>query len=102
MDKVVIGVGGLLLFVLVAFVLALFTGFTVSVLWGWFIVPLGVAQIGFAHAYGISLLGSVLMSTRGLNTNGEGGWVTVATGVAAGLVINLLALLLGWIAVGFM
>ena len=95
MDKVLIGVGGLLL---VVFVLAVFTGFTVSVLWGWFIVPLGVAQIGFAHAYGISLLGSALMSTRGLNTNGEGGWVTVATGI----VINRLSLLRGWVAVGFM
>jgi hypothetical protein len=98
MDKVVIGVGGLLFFVLVAFALAVFTGFTVSVLWGWFIVPLGVAQIGFAHAYGISLLGSVLMSTRGLNINGEGGWTTAAVGI----LINLLALLFGWVAVGFM
>lgn len=100
MDKVVIGVGGLLLFVLVAFALAMFTGFTVSVLWGWFIVPLGMAQIGFAHAYGISLLGSVLMSTRGLNMTGDGtnGWMTAA----AGILINLLALLFGWVAVGFM
>jgi|SRR5690606_6413695 len=98
MDKVLMGVGGLLLLIVVAFVLALFTGFTVSVLWGWFIVPLGVAQIGFAHAYGISLMGSVLMSTRGLNNNDEGGWMTVA----AGILINLLALLFGWIAVGFM
>jgi uncharacterized membrane protein len=100
MDKVLMGVGGLLLVVVVAFVLALFTGFTVSVLWGWFIVPLGMAQIGFAHAYGISLLGSVMMSTRGINMAGDGtnGWTTAAVGI----VINLLALLLGWVTVGFM
>ena len=100
MDKILIGVGGLLLFVVVAFVLALFTGFTVSVLWGWFVVPLGVAQIGFAHAYGISLIGSVLMSTRGINMAGDGtnGWMTAAVGI----LINLLALLFGWVAVGFM
>lgn len=100
MDKILIGVGGVLLFVVEVFVLALFTGFSVSVLWGWFIVPLGVAQIGLAHAYGISLLGSALMSTRGLNTAGGGtsGWTRTATGI----LINLVALLFGWVAVGFM
>jgi len=98
MDKVLIGVGGLLLFVVVAFVLALFTGFTISVLWGWFIVPLGVAQIGFAHAYGISLVSSVLLSTRGVDVSGENGWRTAAIGI----LINLIALLFGWVAVGFM
>ena len=98
MDKLLLVIGGTLLFVLVVFCMALFTGFTVSVLWGWFIVPLGMAQIGFAHAYGISLLGSVLMSTRGLNINGEGGWKTAVVGI----LINLLALLFGWVAVGFM
>lgn len=98
MDKLLVVIGWTLLFVLVVFCIALFTGFIVSVLWGWFIVPLGVAQIGFAHAYGISLLGSVLMSTRGLNINGEGGWMTVVAGIG----INLLALLLGWVATGFM
>lgn len=29
-------------------------GFVVSIGWGWFIVPLGVQQIGFDHALGLS------------------------------------------------
>lgn len=27
-----------------------------SLLWGWFIVPLGVVPIGYAHAFGLSLI----------------------------------------------
>lgn len=30
-------------------------GFVVSIGWGWFVVPLGVTPIGFAHALGISV-----------------------------------------------
>ena len=30
--------------------------FTLSTLWGWFIVPLGAPAIGIAHAAGISVL----------------------------------------------
>lgn len=98
MDKLLVVIGGTLLFALVVFCMALFTGFTVSVLWGWFLVPLGLAKIGFAHAYGISLFGSVLLSTRGINASGKGETKLIVTGIG----INLLALLLGWVAVGFM
>lgn len=31
-------------------------GFTLSTLWRWFMVPLGVPAIGMAHAYGLLLL----------------------------------------------
>lgn len=32
------------------------TAFTLSTLWGWFIVPLGVNAIGAAHAFGLSTI----------------------------------------------
>lgn len=30
-------------------------------LWGWFVMPLGVPDIGYAHAFGLGLLGRVLV-----------------------------------------
>ncbi|MCQ9618380.1 hypothetical protein L1889_18240 [Paenalcaligenes niemegkensis] len=42
---------------------ALWFGLALSVLWGWFIVPLfGVAQIGAAQAYGLILVLRVLQA----------------------------------------
>lgn len=32
------------------------TMFTISTVWGWFIVPLGAPVIGWAQAYGLSLI----------------------------------------------
>lgn len=34
----------------------LVVAFTLSTLWGWFIVPLGFPVIGMVHAYGLSLV----------------------------------------------
>ena len=39
---------------------SILSGFVLKQLWGWFIVPLGAAQIGIAHALGLSLLVSAL------------------------------------------
>jgi hypothetical protein len=44
---------------IVVAVVALFglaNAWVLSILWSWFIVPLGVAQIGVAHTYGIFLM----------------------------------------------
>lgn len=35
-------------------------GFVLSKLWGWFLVPLGVPEIGFAHSIGVCILISFL------------------------------------------
>lgn len=32
------------------------TGLAISLLWQWFLVPLGVIPIGIAHAFGLSLI----------------------------------------------
>lgn len=33
----------------------------IALLWGWFIVPLGVAAIGILHAFGVYLVGRVII-----------------------------------------
>jgi hypothetical protein len=48
---------------------ALLEGLALSTMWGWFVVPLGVADIGVAHALGLSL-------TLSLVTNQYSDWDT--------------------------
>lgn len=96
MDKLGVAMIAGLALVGVMILLALFGAFTISTLWSWFVVPFGVQAISLAHAYGLSVLASVFMSTRGLgNTKATD---TLMTGV----VLNVFALLFGFIAVQFM
>lgn len=95
-DKLGLAIVGGVSLVAVMVVLALFGAFTISTLWGWFIVPLGVKSIGLAHAYGIGVLVTIFQGARGLsNTNTTNTLVT-------GIILNIIALLFGGIAVQFM
>ena len=46
--------------------LMLTSAFTGATLWGWFIIPLGIAQISYVHAYGLGIVGSFMLGTRGI------------------------------------
>ena len=48
----------------------LFKAFVLTQLWTWFIAPLGVMQVGLAHAYGISVALS-LFTYSGSNTSDD-------------------------------
>jgi hypothetical protein len=92
MDKVIVaGIG----MVTVMIVLALFGAFTISTLWAWFVVPLGVKAVTTAHAYGLSVIVSVFMGSRGLGGDSS-------TVLIQGVLINIFALIFGGIAVNFM
>jgi hypothetical protein len=70
-----------------------------SVLWGWFVVPLGVNALGIAHAFGVSLVASLLVRPhRDKTTNKE----EYAAEIVKVILVPLMALLFGYIAVGFM
>ena len=97
MDKLGIAIFGGLALVGVMILLALFGAFTISTLWGWFVVPFGVQTISLAHAYGLSVLASVFVSTRGLSNNTK-----AADTLLTGVMLNVFALLFGFIAVQFM
>ena len=96
MDKLGVAVVAGLALVGVMILLALFGAFTISTLWSWFVVPFGVQSISLAHAQGLSVLTSVFMSTRGLSNT------KAADALLTGVVLNILALLFGFIAVQFM
>ena len=44
----------------VALVVAFWKAFVLTIIWGWFIVPLGVPAIGVLHAYGLLLFTSLV------------------------------------------
>lgn len=96
MDKVGVAILACLGIVAVMIVLALFGAFTISTLWGWFVVPLGVKSVTMAHAYGLSTVVTVFMSMRGLQGN-DSGQVLVG-----GIMLNIFALIFGGIALQFM
>lgn len=49
---------------LLAGLLAVICGFTIMVMWGWFIVPLGLPTINIFHACGIDMLVTFLITTE--------------------------------------
>lgn len=54
--KLIAGMAGIPLAMLVIAVFIPWYGFAVSVLWRWFVVPLGAPEITWAHAAGLSLI----------------------------------------------
>ena len=82
--------------------LGIWWGYAIHTLWAWFAVPLGVTPISIAHAYGLSVLFGLFMSTRGLDVGKEKSNDEWASSVILGVLMPAIALLFGWIAVGFM
>lgn len=74
-------------------------GWALKVLWGWFLVPFGVAQIGVAHAIGICAATSLLTSKARM---GDNSWSGLWTATGAAVVIPLLAVAVGWVAHSWM
>lgn len=77
-----------------------YNAWVLTMLWGWFIVPLGVKSLSIAHAYGFTLVTGLILSNRGIKENkGKDDWVS---SIITWLLLPLVALFFGWIAVGFM
>lgn len=103
-DRLTLGVvasallGGALAIVLVVVWAAFWAGFTLSALWGWFIVPIfGLPALSVAQAYGVTL---VLGATRGYRREAKSDdsfGTVVAKGVVIPPFVAGLLLLVGWI-----
>lgn len=83
---------------LVIFVAAIYSGFVLSILWAWFIVPLGMMKIGVAQGIGISLTLNMLLGIRGLYATAEQKKEMFWTA----MLMPLLSLLFGYITIQFM
>lgn len=69
-----------------------------SVLWGWFVVPLGVVSIGKAHAFGLAVLVNLFTQSHKRETKDEQTSVLVFSVLFAPIV----ALGAGWMFHQFM
>ena len=80
----------------VQFILALFTtfiaGFTIKVLWGWYIVPLGVSAITLVHAIGSDALITFVVTTTAPQPSTGLYWYRFTHAV----LITISTLLIGW------
>ncbi|WP_443698973.1 hypothetical protein [Pseudomonas sp.] len=71
--------------------------FTTVTLWSWFLVPFGVAQIGYVHAYGLGIISSYVMGARGLT-----GKKPVSVSLAMGFMVSVVCLVMGFVTHSFM
>lgn len=99
MSKFLTFVGG----AVILFLNLILTMFTISTLWGWFIVPLGAPVIGWAQAYGLALI-AAFIAARNLPSYAPGVLQPLTFGQKIGRTvgINAGALLIGWLATLFM
>ena len=77
-------------------------GWVFSVLWGWFIVPLGGPHIGIAHAIGISMVVSFLTYQHQDASDGKSASDTAITVIVIGVVQAFMALAMGYVVHSFM
>lgn len=92
----------IILLVLMVPITALLNAWVLTLLWGWFLVPFGLPSIGVAHAYGLSVLVTFLnynAKRSYLDSQEDMDWFVF---LVLSVVAPLLALLLGWVAQGFM
>lgn len=74
-------------------------GYVSATLWGWFMVPLGVAPITYWHAVGLSLLLSVFLGSRGMkNDKKESSTDSLINGFIYSVTIPAASIGIGWLA----
>ncbi|MDD3481024.1 MAG: hypothetical protein PHW75_02250 [Patescibacteria group bacterium] len=79
---------------------AIVDGFVLSILWGWFLVPLGAPSITIPIAIGIALIAGMLVDTSTLaRKKGEEAFSAILTGI---FLRPIFALFVGWIVTLFM
>ena len=76
----------------------LFSGYSLSILWGWFFVPaLGLPTIGIAEAIGIAIVVQYLTSQEQPTNKGKSVSDVMREGLARAIVKPSVALGIGWI-----
>jgi hypothetical protein len=74
-------------------------GWAISVLWGWFIVPVfSVPSLTVPYAAGLSLVASMLSSSSTINSSETKGWTEVISSLVGRIIIApILTVLVGWV-----
>lgn len=100
--KALLVVGCVIAGILAIGCMAIWWAYVVAILWNWFVVPLGLQAISTAHAYGLTLVVSAVMSTRGLNLDGSKDKESNFQPIVFAILAPAMLLLFGWITLGFM
>lgn len=67
-------------------------GWAISILWGWFVVPLGLPEIGIAAAIGVSITASAL-SSRYRKTEDADKWSVITYALLRPIILVLVGYL---------
>jgi len=96
-----IGIVGFLVATVIVGIIA--DGWAISVLWGWFAVPLfELPSLSIAQSMGLSALVAALSPSHYPATNDEGDtWDKIVRAVFYAIFLPLLRVLIGWIIVQF-
>lgn len=94
MKKLFVGMLAVVGFIGMMFVLAMFSAFTITTLWGWFLIPLGAIHISMLQAYGLALVFGAFMGTRGVDHK-----ASMTDSLLLGAILNLVLLGFGYITV---
>lgn len=90
-------VGMFLAFVLAFVIWAVWGGYVLSILWGWFIVPFGLPNITIAEAVGISIIISSFKASD-TRTNKNKSLSTIITeSLSTAIISPGVTLALGWV-----
>jgi hypothetical protein len=81
---------------------ALLNGWVLSVLWGWFLVPLGIPPILILHAIGVGVTISLLTSHGPKGKDERTSTEKMREAIAFMFMTPLVALAMGWIVHSFM
>lgn len=84
------------LLIIVVIVAALFRVHVITVLWRWFMVPLGVMELSWLHAFGLCVLIGLVWSKPPTDAEMLPKRMDARIGFACA--VPILALLFGWIA----
>jgi hypothetical protein len=88
-----------LLAVLVSPLNWLLNGFVLSILWAWFMVPLGLPAIGKAHALGLACVIGLLSHQQPPDcASDKPAWARIGNSMIVSFVAPVLTLIIGWIA----
>lgn len=90
---------GLISLVVISVVLR---AWVLTVLWGWFLVPVGVFELSITTAIGVSIIVNLFTQHLAKDSSDEDGKQGMINGMIQAVVGPLIALLLGWIVTWFM
>lgn len=101
-EKEIVGCLGAIGMLSIIPITAIVRGYILSIIWSWFMVPLGIIPIGIAHAIGISVTVSFLTSHLAAEDKEKSTTTKVVTKMFSGVLVSLMALGIAWIAHRFM